>query len=75
MSKIWTKKSKMRKIKNLRGLKRVKWSLKRGRCGKLWNQGAKKSKMNIKMENQIFWASMGLKRVKWSLKRGKCEKL
>ena len=30
--------------------------------------------MNIKIGNQIFWASMGLKRVKWSLKRGKCEK-
>ena len=68
MSKIWTKKSKMRKIKNLRGLKRVKWSLKRGRCGKLWNQGAKKSKMNIKIGNQIFQASLGLKEENEALK-------
>ena len=66
MSKIWTKKS---KIKNLRGLKRVKWSLKREKCEKLKNQGAKKSKVNIEMGNQIFWASMGLKRIKWWGKR------
>ena len=68
LSKIWTKKSKMRKPQILRGLKRVKLRLKRVKWEKILNQVAKKSKMKIKMRNQNEWIFDGPKESKMKMK-------